>query len=43
MISAMVRVSDRVGLGLSVRDGVSRGWTWVVLGLGASVEHCGYF
>ena len=27
----MVRVSDRLGLGLSVRAGVSRGWTLVVL------------
>ena len=34
----MVRVSDRVGLGLSVRAGVSRGWTWVVLEAGARVR-----
>ena len=34
----MVRVSDIVGLGLSVRAGVSRGWTWVVLEAGARVR-----
>ena len=35
----MVRVNDRLGLGLSVRAGMSRGWAWVVLEAGARVRY----